>query len=116
MPFVYVKTHIFDGLEDWPTHLFYLNEHGSCGWQGSLEENVYYQQLKRENHPAKILAVAENWLRRELDAKRRANIHEEALGELAHAVDPTDRQGGYASGRGLPMSSALLLPKRRDDE
>lgn len=97
-------THIFDGVEEWPTHLFYLTGNGVCGWQGSLEENEYYQQLKRENHPAKMLAVAENWLRTEMNEKRRVHIHEEALGELAHAMDPTDRQGGYASGRGLPIT------------
>ena len=51
-----------------------------------------------------MLAVAENWLRTEMNEKRRVHIHEEALGELAHAMDPTDRQGGYASGRGLPIS------------
>ena len=98
------KTHIFDGVEEWPTHLFYLTGNGVCGWQGSLEENEYYQQLKRGNHPAKMLAVAENWLRTEMNEKRRVHIHEEALGELAHAMDPTDRQGGYASGRGLPIT------------
>lgn len=27
-------THIFDGLEDWPTHLHYLKAGGYTGWQG----------------------------------------------------------------------------------
>lgn len=26
-------THIFDGLEDWPTHLHYLTHQGTTGWQ-----------------------------------------------------------------------------------
>ncbi len=84
--------------------MFYLTGNGVCGWQGSLEGNEYYQQLKRENHLAKMLAVAENWLRTEMNEKRRVHIHEEALGELVQAMDPTDRQGGYASGRGLPIT------------
>lgn len=29
-------THIFDGLDDWPTHLHYLNNTGATGWQGEV--------------------------------------------------------------------------------
>ena len=53
---------IFDGLDDWATHLFYLNDSGKCGWQGRMEDLEFYQKLKAENHPAKMLAVAEHWL------------------------------------------------------
>ena len=31
-------THIFDGLDDWPTHLHYLNIEGVTGWQGEGAE------------------------------------------------------------------------------
>jgi CCR4-NOT complex subunit CAF16 len=98
---VLYATHIFDGLEEWPTHLYYLTDQGKCGWQGSLQENDYYQQLLKENHPAKMLAVADRWLRAEMNAKRVLKQSEKAAGALAHALDPQDRQGGYASGRGL---------------
>lgn len=94
-------THIFDGLDDWPTHLHYLTDSGNTGWQGKLEELEFYQQLKEQKHPAKMLAVADHWLRRELERNRKARKYEKAQGDLAHALDPTDRQGGYASGRNL---------------
>jgi len=94
-------THIFDGLDDWPTHLHYLTDSGNTGWQGKLEDLEYYQQLKEQKHPAKMLAVADHWLRKELERNRKARKYERAQGELAHALDPTDRQGGYASGRNI---------------
>ena len=93
-------THIFDGLDDWATHLYYLNDSGQCGWQGRMQDLEVYQKLKAENHPCKMLAIAEHWLRKEMDEKRKKNKHEKALGALAHQGDVLDRsQGGYASGR-----------------
>lgn len=92
-------THIFDGLDDWATHLFYLTDNGSCGWQGKMQDLEVYQQLKANNHPAKMLAIAEHWLRKEMDAKKALHKKEQA----AHAyqdADMLDRtQGGYSSGR-----------------
>merc|ERR1719284_1288167 len=29
-------THIFDGLDEWPTHIHYLHCEGSTRWQGKL--------------------------------------------------------------------------------
>jgi CCR4-NOT complex subunit CAF16 len=106
-------THIFDGLDDWASHLCYLTDKGQCGWQGKLEELEYYQQLKVEKHPAKMLAVADFWLRKELEANRKARRYEKAQGDLAHALDPTDRQGGYASGRGLKVE---VSEEKKDEQ
>lgn len=106
-------THIFDGLDDWASHLFYLTKDGACGWQGKIEELEVYQKLQRENHPAKMLAIAEHWLRKELEENRRLRRMEKAQGSLAHTLDPTDRQGGYASGRNMPMESLALKRKGR---
>lgn len=92
-------THIFDGLDDWATHLFYLNNKGQCGWQGRMQDLEVYQRLKQENHPAKMLAIAEHWLRQELEEARRLDIKEKALGAQVHTADPTDHQGGYSGGR-----------------
>lgn len=93
-------THIFDGLDDWATHLFYLTDQGRCGWQGRMQDLDYYQQLKAANHPAKMLSIAENWLRAEIDAKKAQKKKEKALGANAHLGDVIDRtQGGYSSGR-----------------
>mmetsp|Transcript_6297 Transcript_6297/g.9148 ORF Transcript_6297/g.9148 Transcript_6297/m.9148 type:complete len:343 (-) Transcript_6297:169-1197(-) len=94
-------THIFDGLDDWATHLHYLTDKGDTGWQGKMNDLEFYHKLKQERHPAKMLAIADHWLRKELNAKREQRRFEKAQGELAHQLDPTDRQGGYASGRGI---------------
>lgn len=48
-----------------------------------------------------MLAVAEHWLRKELDENRRLHKFEKA--QNSHSLDPTDRQGGYASGRNIPL-------------
>jgi CCR4-NOT complex subunit CAF16 len=98
-------THIFDGLDDWASHLFYLTNQGQCGWQGKIEELEYYQKLKTENHPCKMLAVAEHWLRKEMEEARARNEFEKAQ-YAAMELDPTDRQGGYASGRGIRLEES----------
>lgn len=94
-------THIFDGLDDWATHLHYLTDNGDCGWQGKIGDLEIYQKLKEENHPSKMLAVADHWLRKELETNRAQKRFEKAQGELAYSLDPTDRQGGFASGRNI---------------
>jgi CCR4-NOT complex subunit CAF16 len=91
-------THIFDGLDDWATHLYHLNGKGQCGWQGKMQELEIYQKLKADNHPAKMLAIAEHWLRAELEEMRRLKKTEKPGGAIE--LDPTARdQGGYKSGR-----------------
>ena len=93
-------THIFDGLDDWATHLYYLNDSGQCGWQGKMNDLEVYQKLKAENHPCKMLAIAEHWLRQELEEKRRNHKKEKELGRARNEPDLLDRtQGGYSSGR-----------------
>lgn len=105
-------THIFDGLDDWASHLFYLTNKGECGWQGKMEELDVYQQLKQNNHPSKMLAIAEHWLRKELDEARREGKFEKAQNDHPMA-DPTDRQGGYASGRNIPMEAVPSTQTRQ---
>lgn len=105
-------THIFDGLDDWATHLFYLTDKGQCGWQGKMEDLDVYQKLKRENHPCKMLAIAEHWLRAEAEAKKRNQTKEKPLGSLAHEVDPTKNQGGYSSGRLKNITTSAVPTKR----
>jgi len=103
-------THIFDGLDDWATHLHYLNDSGSIGWQGKLEELEYYQNAKKNNLPVRMLDVAENWLRKELIKNKELRKLEKAQGSVAYELDPTDRQGGYASGRGIMMKEVASAP------
>lgn len=94
-------THIFDGLDDWASHMFHLTDKGNCGWQGTMDELEIYQELKATNHPSKMLTIADHWLRKELNENRKRKKFEKAQGEMAHALDPTDRQGGYSSGRNI---------------
>ena len=105
-------THIFDGLDEWATDLFYLTDEGKCGWQGKMDELELYRDLKAQNHPAKMLTIAEHWLRKELEENRKKNKREKA--QFADMeVDPTDRQGGYASGRNLPITETAEAASTR---
>jgi CCR4-NOT complex subunit CAF16 len=95
-------THIFDGLDDWPTHLEYLTNKGNTGWQGKLYDLEYYQELRKMGHPSPLLKIAERWLRSELVESNYEN--EIALGGAAQAEkDPTQVSnvagGGFSNGR-----------------
>lgn len=107
-------THIFDGLDDWPTHLHYLCNKGHTGWQGLVGDLDLYKQLRAKGEPSPLLRIAESWLRAELtqaDAEAAAAGNngggrlEEAAGEAAIAAkDPRQRlgdelQGGFSAGR-----------------
>jgi CCR4-NOT complex subunit CAF16 len=108
-------THIFDGLDDWASHLFYLTNKGQCGWQGKMEELEVYHKLKAENHPCKMLAIADHWLRAELNENRRLQQFEPAQGAAVRLPDPTDiSQGGYASGR-LQTDEEIAARKQRHE-
>jgi CCR4-NOT complex subunit CAF16 len=58
-----------------------------------------------------MLAVADHWLRKELEENRRLKIFENA--KNSHGLDPTDRQGGYASGRNIPLEVTEKREKRQ---
>jgi len=91
-------THIFDGLDDWPTHLHYLNRKGHTGWQGKIEELDVYRDLRARGEPSPLLRIAETWLRAELVESN--NELEEANGPAAiQERDPT--QASYLSGGGF---------------
>ncbi|CAM9829093.1 unnamed protein product, partial [Phaeothamnion confervicola] len=77
-------THIFDGLDDWPTHLVYLTAAGGTGWQGRLEDLDLIRQFREAGDSSPLLRVACHWLRNELDAQRREKRREKAGGALAH--------------------------------
>jgi hypothetical protein len=59
-----------------------------------------------------MLAIAEHWLRRELEEAREKNQYEKAQ-YARMEIDPTDRQGGYASGRNIPMEETDRAPTMR---
>lgn len=93
-------THIFDGLDDWPTHLHYLANKGQTGWQGKVEDLELYKQLRTAGEPSPLLRIAETWLRAELVE----NIKEQAAGPAAQdEKNPLQLSyvsgGGYTAGR-----------------
>lgn len=98
-------THIFDGLDDWPTHLHYLCNKGHTGWQGKTEELQLYKELRAKGEPSPLLRIAESWLRAELVEKERlGEAREEASGPAAQASkDPLQQGfvagGGFSAGR-----------------
>lgn len=99
-------THIFDGLDDWPTHLHYLCNKGHTGWQGLIGELDLYNELRAKGEPSPLLRIAEAWLRAELVEKEKEGAKEEAAGDAAIAAkDPRqvvgvgNDQGGFSAGR-----------------
>jgi CCR4-NOT complex subunit CAF16 len=74
---------------------------GQCGWQGKLQDLDYYQELKASKHPAKMLSIAEKWLRVEVEEKRRLHMLERPQGPLAYNEGDllNHNQGGFTSGR-----------------
>jgi CCR4-NOT complex subunit CAF16 len=91
-------THIFDGLDDWPTHLHYLSNRGTTGWQGPID---HLNHLDENRKPVPLLRIAEIWLRKEMNIK---NEKEKAAGPAAQSEhDPTQLSyiagGGFSSGR-----------------
>ena len=92
--------------------LLSLTNEGNCGWQGRMDELEVYQELRAKNHPAKMLTIADHWLRKELEESRKKRKFEKAQGEMAHQLDPTDRQGGYASGRNMKLEGETQQIKR----
>jgi CCR4-NOT complex subunit CAF16 len=87
-------SHIFDGLDEWPTHITYLTHKGATGWQGPLGELPMYKELCAKGETSPLLRIACHWLRSELKAQK-----EEGQGEASHEVKPYVSGGGYASGR-----------------
>lgn len=97
-------THIFDGLDDWPTHLHYLTNKHTTGWQGRIETLDLYSQLRAKGEPSPLLRISEAWLRAELLEKRARKEQEASAGAAAHASsDPTQLSfvsgGGFSAGR-----------------
>ncbi len=95
-------THIFDGLDDWPTHLHYLNNTGATGWQGEIGQLDIYRDMRSRGEPSPLLRIAERWLRAELAGP--AAVVEAASGAAAHAEAdplqlPSARGGGFSAGR-----------------
>jgi len=92
-------THIFDGLDDWPTHVHFVTRFGETGWQGRLEDIDLYQQGCHS-----MLKIAEVWLRKDMLRTKTLDTEEKENGENAlEMLNPLSQSfvqgGGFAPGR-----------------
>jgi CCR4-NOT complex subunit CAF16 len=98
-------THIFDGLDDWPTHLHYLCNKGCTGWQGKIGDLQLYKDLRAKGEPSPLLRIAESWLRAELaEQESQGGVKEAASGPAAQnesdpLMQPFVSGGGFSAGR-----------------
>ncbi len=99
---VIYATHIFDGLDDWPSHLHFITNTGVTGWQGKLEDLEHYQQLRKAGDPGPLLRIAEKWLRTEIEEQKLLKRKERESGAQAHDGElnrSTLSAGGFGPGR-----------------
>ena len=99
-------THIFDGLDDWPTNLMFLGRDGKTKWQGPVEDLELYQQMRAAGEPSPMLRIACKWLRDELHERKEAGLAntEGEAGEAASTLQNKNAKstisgGGFAPGR-----------------
>uniref|UniRef100_A0A7N0ZZ43 ABC transporter domain-containing protein n=1 Tax=Kalanchoe fedtschenkoi TaxID=63787 RepID=A0A7N0ZZ43_KALFE len=83
-------THIFDGLENWPSHIVYVAH-------GKLHLAMPMGKLKAENNLS-LMRMVESWLRKERDEVRRIRKERKAQGlpEFEKSVEGTRVAGGPA--------------------
>ncbi|KAE9611907.1 hypothetical protein Lal_00048970 [Lupinus albus] len=87
-------THIFDGLEDWPTNIVYVAH-------GKLQLAMPMDKVK-ETSKLSLMRTVESWLRKERDEDRRRRKERNAAGvpEFAKPVDGSRViNNGWAAGR-----------------
>ncbi|OUZ99568.1 ABC transporter-like [Macleaya cordata] len=65
-------THIFDGLEDWPSHIVYVAH-------GKLQISMPMEKVK-EIHKLSLMRTVESWLRKERDEDRKRRKERKANG------------------------------------
>ncbi|KAM7474348.1 hypothetical protein LguiB_021591 [Lonicera macranthoides] len=94
-------THIFDGLEDWPSHIVYVA-------RGKLQLAMPMDKVKEISNLS-LMRTVESWLRKERDEERKRRKERKAKGlpEFEKQVDGTRVTGepvrvlnnGWAAGR-----------------
>jgi CCR4-NOT complex subunit CAF16 len=92
-------THIFDGLDDWPTHLGFISD-GKLAKFGHVDTYEDFQQKRKNNVVAPLLRTVEMWLRFHREERRVKGL---AMLEPAGGVAVDELRGaggnGYLSGR-----------------
>lgn len=104
---VLIATHVFDGIEGWPTHICYLKAYpvpGSLGYFGTVPEEIATVR-------GGLLDTVEKWLREEqaqakADGVKRIEMEagEDARMARNTSSKSTSSAGGYAPGRSDMLS------------
>jgi CCR4-NOT complex subunit CAF16 len=91
---VVYATHIFDGLDDWPTHIAQISEGrlARCCAAGDVPELA---AARAAGIPAPLLRTIESWMRAERAAKVAAG---KSVKEVAAAVAAQELRGGLGNG------------------
>ena len=87
-------THIFDGLESWPTHLMYL--------AGGRVQHCRLATDFPELQQGRLLDLVERWLREEKAQRKAAKAQQEEQGssrEAKHGMQMAEWSNGWAPGR-----------------
>ncbi|CAA7388293.1 unnamed protein product [Spirodela intermedia] len=92
-------THIFDGLDDWPSHIVYLAH-------GKLQLALPMEKVKEMSNLS-LMRTVESWLRkeREEDKKRRKEREEKGLPKHDRPVDGTRLVGDPARAAARVMNN-----------
>lgn len=92
-------THIFDGLDDWATHIAYIADNTMAKF-GPVESFPDLVARRKENAVAPLLRTIESWLRTDRDARRAKGMK---VTETAERASENELRGvvgnGYLSGR-----------------
>ncbi|OWM72400.1 ABC transporter I family member 20 [Punica granatum] len=92
-------THIFDGLEDWPSHIVYVAH-------GKLQLAMPMDKIK-EMSKLSLMRTVESWLRKERDEerKRRKERKESGLPEFEKRVEGSRAAGDPACVAARPLNN-----------
>lgn len=92
-------THIFDGLDDWPTHIVYVAH-------GKLQLAMPIDKVK-ESSKLSLMRTVESWLRRERDEdrQRRKERRTKGLPEYEQQIDGSRVTGDPASVAARPLNN-----------
>lgn len=89
---VVLATHIFDGTEEWASHVVYLRR-GSIRFHGTMAQ----ARTRPDGEVVPMYRAVESWLREEVaESEEEAGLA--AKGDL-DVANAQNRAGGYASGR-----------------
>ena len=92
-------THVFDGLEEWTTHLLWLKKYplaGTLGYFGTLSQAPHYQKNNLLHTIETILTQEQS-----LTSDKEKEASEHALRQTLQHANPQLSGGGFSSGRML---------------